>query len=124
MLRHLSPVPKRSTMTRSDRPASFNDAARTEPINPPPPVITSIAVSPSSRVVARLGLDRVDQPGCRAPLDQIDQDDPPARSLHVGGADDGLDLIVAAFDQNIGLQAPDQLDRGFLVEADDRIDRL
>src|SRR4051794_39456239 len=42
MLRHLSPEPKRSTMTRSARPSSFSAAASAEPINPPPPVITSM----------------------------------------------------------------------------------
>src|SRR4051794_29793352 len=101
MLRHLSSLPKRSTSTRSERPASFRCAASTEPINPPPPVITNIRQSPElGRVLARFGPDRMDQAGCRAPLDQIDQHDPAARRLDVLGADDGLDRIVAAFDKH------------------------
>src|SRR5205823_8279822 len=102
MLRHLSPEPKRSTMTRSACPAALSSAASTEPMNPPPPVTISIRRPASGRVLLRAGAgsaadrrrwgraDRLDQPGRRMALDQIDQHDPSARGLYVFGADDAL----------------------------------
>src|SRR5207248_8363034 len=68
--------------------------------------------------------DRLDQPRRRAPLDEIDEQHPATRHLHILMANNALDGVIAALDQYIGLQPPDQLDRGLLVKADDGIDRL
>src|SRR4029077_20150179 len=84
MLRHLSSLPKRSTMTRSARPASLSAAASTEPIKPPPPVMTSISD-------AGLGWRRphpADDAGSRVALDQVDQRHPSARRLDLLAPDD------------------------------------
>src|SRR5216683_2341994 len=136
MLRHLSPVPKRSTMTRSDRPASLRAAPRTEPIKPPPPVITSIGPPASGGILAGaggrhagdVGLFRrvrgpngVDEPRCRTPLDEIDQHGAATRLAHLVGADHPLYRVVAALDEHTGLETANQLERGLLVEADHRV---
>src|SRR5207248_8712540 len=136
MLRHLSPSPKRSTMTKSACPASLSSAASTEPINPPPPVTTIMRGPASGRVLLRprprgaaaggggRGADRLDQPRRRASLDEFDQQHPAAGRLHLLMPHDALDRVIAALDQHIRLQPANELDRGLLVEADDGIDRL
>src|SRR5437763_2935239 len=135
MLRHLSPLPKRSTMTRSARPASLSSAASTEPINPPPPVTTIMRRPASGRILlrprppgavaggGRRGADRFDQPRRRASLDQLDEQHPAAGRLHLLVPDDALDRVIAALDQHIRLQPAHELVRSLIVDADDDIDR-
>src|SRR5277367_4255637 len=60
--------------------------------------------------------------GCRKALDGGDDLDSSTCSDDVFVADDGLDGVVAAFNQNIGLQGADEFKRRVFLEEDNSID--
>src|SRR5581483_4579080 len=111
MLRHFSPLPKRSTMTSRSWPASFNAAASTEPMKPPPPVTTSISAAralPRRRVLRAGRAQPGDRRRRRVPGDQLGQHDAAAGGLDLGGADHLVLGVVAALDQHVGFEPLDQ----------------